>query len=396
MKHIASFAIGLTAVILLTHGPDALAQSGVEKVPVRPVWDLSRATERSVTRMELSDLIRFKGRWYCSFREAQSHGNHPSGTGRIIRSADGEKWESVALLKWEGADVREPKLSITAEGVLMAYTSIYYVSKQPRADGHYYQLDTYVGKPRDESEANVLRQSVTWLSTDGTTWSGAYACPSGVNTWRWSVTWSDGMGYSIGHPGLGGKDINGTLYRTRDGKSWRPLLQEIYPPDSQGNEAALAFDADGTARCLLRAGGSKDMIGAMLGTGKAPYYQEWQWKTPRVDWMGDGTLRPAKEVFRVSLGGPKLMRLSDGRLLAAGRMLGPGQEDGRIALFWVDPDAATLTRFAEVDGTSYAGVVEHEGMLWVSCVKTDASTILLAKMKVPTAANRGQGEKPRQ
>lgn len=386
MTRIVSLTVGAWFAIALARTSAAPPAKGVEMVPVKCIWDLARIPGRKKARMELTDLARFKGYWYCSFREADSHDNHPTGAGRIIRSADGETWESVALFEWEGADVREPKLSITSEGHLMANTSIYFVSKQPRADGTYHQLDTHVGRPHDDSEAGVLRQSVTWISTDGTTWSSAYACPTGINTWRWAVTWNNGMGYSIAHPGLGGKDVNGTLYRTRDGKSWRPLLEEIYPSDSQGNEAALAFDANGTARSLLRAGGSKDMIGAMIGTARAPDYQKWVWKTPTVDWKGDGTFRPTKEVFRVTLGGPKLMRLSDGRLLGAGRMLGPGQEDGRIALFWVDADAATLTRFAEIDGTSYAGVVEHEGILWVSCVKTDASGIYLARMKLPSAA----------
>ncbi|MBM4086688.1 MAG: hypothetical protein FJ272_18030, partial [Planctomycetes bacterium] len=267
---------------------------------------MTRIPDREKTRLEFPDLIRFKGHWYCAFREGEIHGNHPSGRGRIIRSSDGEAWESVALMAWDGGDVRDPRLSITADGHLMLNSSIYFVSKQPRSKDSHYQLDG-PGTPADDLEKNVARQSVTWLSPDGEHWGSAYACPSGVNTWRWHVTWHNGMGYCVGYTG---KDGKGTLYRTRDGKSWRILLNEFFP-DGKGNESALAFGADDTAYCLLRGGRTR----AMLGIGKPPYYQQWQWKDASVDWQGDGVRRTADAVFRVSPGGPKLIRLSDGRLL---------------------------------------------------------------------------------
>ena len=107
----------------------------------------------------------------------------------------------------------------------------------------------------------------------------------------------------------------------------------------------------------------------------------------------DDALLPAKTAIRASLGGSKLVRLTDGRLLAAGRALGREAKDGRTTLFWVDVEHGTLRRFAAIDGTSYAGVVEHEGMLWISCGNTDASGIFLAKMKVPAAQASAQSGK---
>ncbi|MEI7774842.1 MAG: hypothetical protein WCK17_08705 [Verrucomicrobiota bacterium] len=59
--------------------------------------------------------------------------------------------------------------------------------------------------------------------------------------------------------------------------------------------------------------------------------------------------------------------------------------------YQLDTEKAILTRFSEVDGTSYAGVVEHEGMLWVSCCNSDSSGIFLAKLKLPDPANLNQG-----
>lgn len=361
------------------------------------IWSIDRITERSQTRVELTSLLRFKDHWYCGFREGQCHWNHPSGCGRIIRSPDGKHWESVLLLQWDSGDVREPKLSITAEGKLLVNTSVYFVSKEPRDEppstqsgidtppeakraGHpkHYQLDpigTVLNMPYTDREDLTTQQSVTWSSADGVHWETAFACPTGVNTWRWDITWHNGMGYSLGQ---WGKDIRGTLYRTRDGKNWR-VLKEDFCPEGKCNEGGFAFGADNTAYCLLRHGSKK----VVLGIGQAPYYQNWQWKELQVDWLGNGTFAPSEDVLRVSLGGPQLRYLSNGKLIGAGRGLGPDQEDGRIALFQVDPEKGRLTRFAELEGTSYPGIVEQDASLWVSAVSSDVKKILL--FQVPMA-----------
>jgi len=367
----------------------------------KKIWDLSRMTDSHEKRLELTDLVRFKGAWYCGFHEGEIHNSHPSGRARIIRSVDRETWETAALFDWDCADVREPKFSVTAEDRLMVNTSLSFCSREAREDGKYYQLDK-AGTPETDAEETLARQSVTWLSADGERWSGAYACPTGVNTWRWEVSWHNGMGYSVGY---GGKDSNGALYRTRDGKSWRAVLNDFLP-GGHGNEASLAFGADDTAYCLLRDGRlrsarqaaldsdgrevqarqARNVHGAalpMFGVGKAPYYQEWEWKDVRVDWEGDGRALPVENVFRAPLGGPKLLRLSDGRYAAAGRVLGPDRDDGRITLFMVDPEDAVLTRFAECDGTTYGSIVEHEGRLRVSYAASDVSAVFLAEATLP-------------
>ena len=80
-----------------------------------------------------------------------------------------------------------------------------------------------------------------------------------------------------------------------------------------------------------------------------------------------------------------LLRLSDGRFLGAGRALGPGRDDGHATLFWVDPEKHLLTKFAEMDGTSYPGVAEHDGMIWVTYIDSachnDVWEVRLAKVR---------------
>lgn len=372
----------------------------------KTIWDNSRISDRPAGRFEFPDLIRFKDYWYCAFREGVIHNNHPSGRGRVIRSKDGEDWKTVVVLDWDCGDVREPKFAITAEGYLMISTSIYFVSREPReipqasssvgeisytppearkktdhSDRHY-QLDwlgTTLNLVDHDDEPMVAQQSVTWLSRDGMNWSSAYACPTGANGWRWGTQWHDGMGYSVSQ---WGKDAKGTLYRTRDAKSWRVLAENIFPKQ-HGGETSLAFDDRG-AVALLR-GNSQSKV--FLGTAVGPYFQNWNWQEPMIDWNADGNLEPASKVFGVGVGGPALIRLRDGRFVGAGRVLGPDSEDGCVTLFLVDPAKNTMKRFATCDGTSYPGLVEHDGEIWVTYIGSlchhDQWEVHLKKLPLP-------------
>lgn len=380
----------------------------------KKIWDATLITDRDFTRIEDPGIIRFKGHWYCSVKESPSHNPHPLSRGRIIRSVDGEQWETVKLLEWDAGSMAAG-LSVTSEGMLMASTGLYFVSKEPRADlstwkkgdaplkqpvpgkstadpnpmlttgFRYYQLDpigTIINVPLNDLEQNVTYQFVSWFSPDGEHWSSAYASPNLINTQPFRITWYNGMGYVIGQ---WGKEPKGaTLYRTRDGKNWKVLL-EGFLPEGHGGEGSLAFGADNTAYCLLR-GDSQTQ--AFIGIGKPPYYQEWKWKRPLVDYGPEhGGLRPVEEMLRYGLGGPLLIRLRDGRLVGVGRALGPERDDGRATLFLIDPDKATMKVFAEFDGTSYPGIAEHDGMIWATYISSDCHKdiweVHLAKVKVP-------------
>jgi len=293
------------------------------------LWDKAQS---GLPYNAFTDLIRFRGDWFCVFREAEIHNGHDSGRLRLLRSADGKSWKSAAQFEWAGGDLRDPKLSITAEGLLMVNSSVTFVTRRP-----------------------YIRQSVTFLSRDGEDWSSAYADSSGIDTWRWSVTWHQGVGYSMdqGSPGV--------LFTTRDGKSWEPLGTAIFP-GGNGSETSIVFGADHTAYCLLRAGGPTPQAGQRMmgqfGVAKPPY-KTWTWT----------------DLGRPHIGGPKLIQLQDGRFLGSGRIV------GRTILFWIDPEKGTLQEFLLLPsggqgGTSYAGLVEHEGMVWISYYSGHESPIV--------------------
>lgn len=342
------------------------------------IWDVSRVDDREKTRLEFPDLIRFKDVWYCAFREGDEHINHPSGRCRIISSVDGKHWETVQLLTWQGGDLREPKFSITANGDLMLQSCVYFVSQEPRPWEHihlHYIFDSPATPPNDQ-EMNVARQSVTWLSSDGKNWGTPYACPSGINTWLWRSTWHNGMGYSVSYCG---KDEQGVLYRTRDGKQWRPLKAPFFPT-TQYNEAALTFADNDDAWCIAR--GEED---SLLGHGKAPYYQEWTWQPLKIDWDHTGQYTSLDQFIEGPLRGPNLFRLRNGLLLlgapvslkpAAARALSPDLNKFPV-LYKLDLEHQTLKALMVYDGKSYMGLAEHDANLWTTYGSTDRSQILL-------------------
>ena len=315
------------------------------------IWDVSRIPDRDSKRIEFPHLAWFKGHFYCSFREGTIHGNHISGRGRVIRSADGLNWETAALFESPTGDVRDPRLSVSPNGKLVVNSSIAFLEEV----APYQTIDGQT----------VRRQSVTWLSEDGETWSETYACPTGINTWRWDVAWNDEFGYSIGYSG---KDGNGTLYRTRDGITWEAVQSDLFP-GGHGNEAALSFGPDGTLYVLLRAG-----LEAHVALGSSPPpFTEWQWHELDAYWNGPDERQPAKTIegMERDLGGPNLITLNDGRLLGAGRLRG----EVRANFFLIDPKEKTLTRIAGIrNGSSYPGLIQHQGDIWISTIARNSGT----------------------
>jgi hypothetical protein len=296
-----------------------------ELLEVRKIWD--EAPHNAFT-----DLVRFRGKWYCDFREGRGHVS-PDGALRVLVSDDGRQWTSAARLTDPKADLRDAKLSVTPDGRLMVS-----------------------GAAALHQPAPARHQSMVWFSEDGETFSDAH--PVGdPNMWLWSVTWHKGVCYGIGYSTVQRKFAR--LYRSTDGVSFETLVDNLidqqYP-----NESSLVFTGDDTCYCLLRRGGP-----AMIGTSRPPY-TEWTWKETGV-----------------RIGGPKMIRLPDGRFVAGVRLYDGG---ARTSLCWVDPQAGTLREFLRLPSggdTSYPGMVLHEGVLWMSYYASHEgkTSIYLAKVR---------------
>ena len=130
------------------------------------------------------------------------------------------------------------------------------------------------------------------------------------NLWLWRTTWWQGKAYSIGYDTTGANFVR--LYSSKDGRHFDVLVPTLFN-EGEPHESSIVFDPDGTAFCLLRRDGQAGS--GKLGRAGAPY-TNWEWKD-----------------LSVRIGGPHLLRLPDGRLVAAVRLY-----DGaaRTSLCWLD------------------------------------------------------------
>lgn len=327
-KHCFSFISLLTA---LSFTPSFAKEDKVSPtlVEVRKIWD--KAPHNAFT-----DLVRFKDEWFCVFREGKGHVS-PDGALRIIASKDGKDWRSTALLTSDDSDLRDAKINVTPDGRLMLS-----------------------GAEAMHDRSKYSHQSLIWFSGDGRKWSKAHEVGD-KDFWLWRTTWRKGKAYGFGY-GTDRRKRSIRLYRSDDGSSFEVLVKNAFDK-GYPNETSIVFLPDETALCLLRRDSLPNT--AQLGQSKPPYL-EWIWKD-----------------LGVRIGGPHLIRLPDGRFVAAVRRL-----DGvvRTSLHWLDPEKATLTEFMKLPSgkdTSYAGLVWHEDVLWVSYYSghEGKTSIYLAKVQ---------------
>ncbi|MGQ5261620.1 exo-alpha-sialidase [Micromonospora sp. ZYX-F-536] len=271
----------------------------------------------SAPHSAFTDLVRYAGSWFCAFREARTHLSE-DGVIRVLTSPDGRSWTSATVVRQAGTDLRDPRFV-------------------PRPDGRLQLLAA--GATGETSKAF---QTLTWLSADGHAWGDPV--PVGEpDVWVWRAAWQDGAMYGVGYATR--KPRFARLYRSANGIDLRPWVPTLFE-GGYPNESGLVFDPDGTAICLLRRDG--DAATAQLGRSGPPY-RDWNWTD-----------------LGVQIGGPTLLRLPDGRLLAGLRLL-----DGevRTSVCAVDPERGELTELVALPSggdTSYPGLVWHDDLLWVS------------------------------
>jgi len=316
-----------------------------ELIEVRRIWD-------QAPHSAFTDLIRYRGKWLCTFREGTGHvpgAKGRNGTIRIIESADGEAWKSVALLAKDKVDLRDPKLSITPDGRVMVVMG-----------GSYY-----------DGTRLIKRISQVSFSDDrGAGFSAPTAMKiapevTGEAGWLWRVTWREKKAYGVVYRRDPASKTQWAVHlvRSADGIRYDKVCRLNVP--GAPNESTLRFTADGTAYCLVRREGKSNH--AMFGTSRPPY-TEWTWKQTSA-----------------RIGGPELLILPDGRLLAAGRRYEGG---AHTSLMWLAPRTGTFDEFLKLPSggdTSYPRLVLHEGLLWVSYYSSHEkrTSIYLAKIKLP-------------
>lgn len=288
-----------------------------------------------------TDLEFFQEKWFCVFRSGAGHVSTDSCV-RILVSGDGEHWEAIAQLsspRSDLADLRDPKLCLTPDGRLMLTAA---------AVCH--------------DEVALTHQTYAWFSNDGLTWGEPVAIGE-PNFWLWRVTWHEGCAYGAAyHAPVHRREPALRLYRSEDGIDFKPIDERLLHQNLP-NESTLIFEGE-EALCLVRHEGGQNR--ALLGVAQAPY-NAWHWKD-----------------LGVHLGGPNLLRLPDGRIIMAGRLHEGG---AHTALCLFDRERGVLDevlRLPSGGDNSYAGLVWHDGLLWVSYYSAHEGqqAIYLAKVRL--------------
>ncbi len=301
-------------------------------IEVRRIWD-------AAPHNAFTDLLHHEGRWYCVFREGSKHVS-PDGSLRVITSQDGNRWDSLALISHPTDDLRDAKLTVTPDGRFMLNGA---------------------GMQADQP---IRYHSMSWFSSDrGKTWdTGRRIGDPGF--WLWRAEWHDGSVYSMGYQtGLDRSERTLRFYKSVDGERFETWIDEVKVPHGVGEDHILFLD-NGTALCLLRnESGTKH---GLLGKSQSPY-KDWNWKE-----------------LNLRIGGPNMIALPDGRILAATRLYDP---KARTSLSWIDPEAGKITECLELPSggdTSYPGMVLHEGVLWISYYSSheEKTCIYLAKVRL--------------
>lgn len=331
MKFVGLFAIALTLLISasLASAPKA------ELVEVIKLWD-------QAPHSAFTDLIRWNDRFVCAFREGRRHVSS-DGKIRVLSSADGDKWESAAVVSLDGYDLRDAGLSVAPDGRLMLIGGA-----SPRAnDGDHAPTGSFVA-----------------FSNDAATWT----TPTIVvepGRWLWRVTWHDGKAYGIGYA-AGDGNRPSSLLTSKDGQDFQDFLPKLLS-DGYPTEAVLRFDSGGEAYCLQRRDGKSPADTAMLGISHPPY-TDWQWHD-----------------LGMFFGGPNFIHIPSGQWIAAGRIAGADGPHTEVASLDVsDKKLTPILQLPSGGDTSYPGLVWHDDLLWVSYYASHEgkSKIYLAKVKI--------------
>jgi len=290
-------------------------------ISVERIWD--RAAHSAFT-----DIVRFEGQLYCTFREGSGHIPGRNGLVRVIRSPDGMNWESVALLDEPHVDLRDPKLSVTSDGRLMVNmgASYYHDAKRVGIESRVSFFDAEKEKFSTPVKVVLPERMLTGFD------------------WLWRITWHDGWAWGCLQqvPNQGDRALH--LVRSRDGIHFEQVKKLDVPFPT---ETTLRFLDDQTMIAMVRRAGA-DSIG-WIGTAKPPY----------SDW----SFQPSNRRF----GGPNFVQLPNGSWLAGSR--GYGGKEATTALWKFDPEAAKFTDLVTLPSggdTSYPGFVideEHNRVL---------------------------------
>jgi hypothetical protein len=311
---------GLLIVLLSCSGFGAGLPLSAAEPPVRVV-NVRRAFHNG-EHNAFTDLCRFRGRYYLTFRSCpDGHMVFPSASIIILASDDAVAWDKVAQFSVPRRDTRDPHFLVFQEK-LFVYTGTWYCGE---------------GKPA-VLEYNKHLGYAAW-SGDGRLWHGPRMLEGTYGHYIWRAAAFGGKAYLCGRrkrefvetPRSDRDSVESAMLESDDGLVWRKraLFQETL-----GDETAFLFEPDGSALAVSRRGSRE----AQILRAAAPYER---WERNELDRY---------------IGGPLLAKWG-ARYVVGGRRITDG--GAKTSLCWLDGDE--LREFAQLPSAgdnSYPGWIE--------------------------------------
>lgn len=300
-----------------------------------------------------TSIVKWRGAWYLAHRSAENHGIMPPGIVQILKSTDGETWETNTTLIWGhqnrrrtpflspyvlDGDVRDPRLCASTEALYVICGT--YLPKHPNA--------TLADRPAE----NII-QSMVAYTEDGMEWTTLEPI-SRPNYWIWSAmplqqSWI-AAAYHVGAyteasslhllsgPSLFDLVPAANIY---DGATCLKDGAEYLYPHASPCEPVLYTPTAHTIACCARSEAGMD-----IGVSQYPW-QDWRWHNTKV------MIHPSA-VFRVGdtwlLAGRELSALKTTR----------GTAYATYTSLW-ELNAQTVTwrlRLPSSGDTGYAGICQ--------------------------------------
>ena len=328
------------------------AQSGNTEFRVYKIWD--KAEHNAFT-----DLKKYRGKFYCTFREGGGHVPWPSGLDgkiRILESKDGETWESVALLEKNDFDLRDSKLSVDAKDRLMVLMG-----------GSNYNNDT--------RELICRLTQVSFFDTLRNTFSDPV--PTRIDPaiksdydWLWRVTWHKNTGYGVLYRKKDSSKSELFLLKTVNGIDYDLIVQ--LPMKDVAGESTVTFDREDNMIIIVRVDSGTRM--GLIAKSSFPY-TDWDFKETGI-----------------RLGGPNIIPYKNDWYFIGTRSFNfRNQAKTAIYLYREGDELRSVVELPSGGDNSYPGMVIEGNELWVSYYSSHEgkTSVYMAKIPLSYAGNIG-------
>lgn len=290
-----------------------------------------------------SDLIIYKNKWYCIFREAISHVG-TNGSIRILESDDGTIWKENSVVIENGKDLRDPKFFLDRQGKLFFHT-LAFTNQDTAAYINLYW---------------ALGANNKWGSADDL---GVY------NHWLWRIKLFNDQFYSIAysvlmpHDGFNRLSLFYTLNLDKNAIDYE-LHESVIELGGCPSEAGFQFLNDKRLVVIVRR--DCDDKNSYLGVAQPPYN--------KFMWHNLG--------FKIQ--SPNML-IHNNVIYVAGRVYKPGD---KTSVYTLDLNQNKLDFYTDLRSdldTGYPGMIVKDGYLYISYYSSDGldyRAIFLSKVKL--------------